>query len=179
MPFSSIDFYKVVQREQDDKEPRCSCRVSKPKLHATQSWVQQTSCNSCQKPFTNYQKLFSLTKKDPVTTTRTEMYSYINREENQEETEGSRQIFSSKMAKLKFSKYSGDDPTEWFTAWSNSLNFKGLLKEEEGVFSFIPPGRGGQPVVAVATTSLSGRRQNGDLTIFEGRVMGSLWTYKM
>jgi hypothetical protein len=107
------------------------------------------------------------------------MYSYINREENQEETEGSRQIFSSKMAKLKFSKYSGDDPTEWFTAWSNSLNFKGLLKEEEGVFSFIPPGRGGQPVVAVATTSLSGRRQNGDLTIFEGRVMGSLWTYKM
>lgn len=40
--------------------------------------------------------------------------------------------------------------------------------EEEGVFSFIPPGRGAQPVGPVlATTSLSGRRENGDLTIFE------------
>lgn len=128
MPFSSIDFYKVVQREQDDKEPRCSCRVRKPKLHATQSWVQQTSCNSWKKPFTNYQKLFSLTKKDPVTTTRTEMYSYINREENQEETEGSRQIFSSKMAKLKFSKYSGDDPTEWLNRVEQFFEFQGTAK---------------------------------------------------
>jgi hypothetical protein len=51
------------------------------------------------------------------------MYSYINREENQEETEGSRQIFSSKMAKLKFSKYSGDDPTEWLNRVEQFFEF--------------------------------------------------------
>ncbi len=33
---------------------------------------------------------------------------------HREENDGGRQIFSSKMAKLEFPKYSGDDPTEWF-----------------------------------------------------------------
>jgi len=56
------------------------------------------------------------------------MYSYINREENQEETEGSRQIFSSKMAKLKFSKYSGDDPTEWLNRVEQFFEFQGTAK---------------------------------------------------
>lgn len=28
--------------------------------------------------------------------------------------EGGREIFTSKLAKLEFPKYSGEDPTEWF-----------------------------------------------------------------
>ena len=38
--------------------------------------------------------------------------SRFNREENREETDGSRQIFSSKMAKLEFPRFTGDDPKE-------------------------------------------------------------------
>ena len=33
---------------------------------------------------------------------------------NREDHEGGRQNFSSKMAKLEFPRYSGDDSTEWF-----------------------------------------------------------------
>ena len=42
---------------------------------------------------------------------------------HREEFDGSRQIFSSKMARLEFPKCSGDHPTEWFN-WDNFSNFK-------------------------------------------------------
>jgi hypothetical protein len=55
-------------------------------------------------------------------------HSNTNREGNSrsihEENEGNRQVFSSKMAKLEFPRFSGQDPTEWFNVWTNSLNFK-------------------------------------------------------
>jgi hypothetical protein len=37
-----------------------------------------------------------------------------NREEFMEKIEGGRQMFSSKLAKLEFPIYSGNDPIEWF-----------------------------------------------------------------
>ena len=33
----------------------------------------------------------------------------------QDQLEGRRPMFTSKLAKLEFLRYSGDDPTEWFT----------------------------------------------------------------
>ena len=38
-----------------------------------------------------------------------------NKKEFRNHSEGGRPMFSSKLAKLEFPKYSGDDPTEWFT----------------------------------------------------------------
>ena len=42
-----------------------------------------------------------------------------------EENDSSRQIFSSKMAKLEFPKYSGVDPTEWFNRVAQFFKFQG------------------------------------------------------
>ena len=40
------------------------------------------------------------------------------------QNDGGRQIFSSKMAKLEFPKYSGDDPTEWFNRVAQFFEFQ-------------------------------------------------------
>jgi hypothetical protein len=51
-----------------------------------------------------------------------------NREGNSrsihEENEGYRQVFSSKMAKLEFPRYSGQDPTEWFNRVDQFFEFQ-------------------------------------------------------
>ena len=41
--------------------------------------------------------------------------SHIIGEDSQEGSAGRRPMFSSQLEKLKFPKYSGEDPTEWFT----------------------------------------------------------------
>ena len=43
-----------------------------------------------------------------------------------EETEGGRQVFSSKTARLEFPRYGGEDPTEWLNKVANSFITKRL-----------------------------------------------------
>ncbi|KAL5565238.1 hypothetical protein UlMin_028402 [Ulmus minor] len=50
---------------------------------------------------------------------------------HREETDGGRQIFSSKMAKMEFPKYSGDDPTEWFSKVAQFFEFQGTTNNQK------------------------------------------------
>ncbi|KAJ0025652.1 hypothetical protein Pint_07341 [Pistacia integerrima] len=50
---------------------------------------------------------------------------------HREENDGSKQIFSSKMAKLKFPKYSGDDPIEWFNRVAQFFKFRGTTNNQK------------------------------------------------
>ena len=45
-----------------------------------------------------------------------------------ENTEGGRPMFSSKLAKLEFPKYFGDDPTKWFTRVDQFFEYQGTLE---------------------------------------------------
>ncbi|KAA8539773.1 hypothetical protein F0562_026465 [Nyssa sinensis] len=47
-----------------------------------------------------------------------------------EQTDGSRQVFSSKLAKLEFLRYSGDDPTEWFNRVEQFFEYQGTTAVE-------------------------------------------------
>ena len=49
--------------------------------------------------------------------------SHLYREEN----DGGRHVFSSKMAKLEFQRYFGDDPIEWFNRVAQFFEFQGTL----------------------------------------------------
>ena len=51
--------------------------------------------------------------------------------QHREEIDGSRQIFSSKMAKLEFPRYSGDDPTEWFNRVAQFFEFQGTTDNQK------------------------------------------------
>ncbi|KAJ0009875.1 hypothetical protein Pint_33367 [Pistacia integerrima] len=48
-----------------------------------------------------------------------------------EENNGSRQIFSSKMAKFEFPRYSGDDPTEWFNRVAQFFDYQGMTDNQK------------------------------------------------
>ena len=50
---------------------------------------------------------------------------------HREEFDGSHQIFSSKMAKLEFPKYSGDDPIEWFDWLAYFFYFQGTIENQK------------------------------------------------
>ncbi|KAL5576818.1 hypothetical protein UlMin_018517 [Ulmus minor] len=50
---------------------------------------------------------------------------------HREENDGGRQIFSSKMAKLEFPKYSGADPTEWFNRVAQFFEFQGTADNQK------------------------------------------------
>ncbi|KAJ0044952.1 hypothetical protein Pint_05472 [Pistacia integerrima] len=50
---------------------------------------------------------------------------------HREENDGSRQIFSSKMAKLEFPKYAGDDPTKWFNRVAQFFEFQGTADNQK------------------------------------------------
>ena len=50
---------------------------------------------------------------------------------HREENDGGRQIFSSKMARLKFPKYSGEDPTEWLSRVAQFFEFQGIADNQK------------------------------------------------
>ncbi|KAA8525490.1 hypothetical protein F0562_007345 [Nyssa sinensis] len=52
-------------------------------------------------------------------------HSCNNRKENRDELDGGQSVFSSKMAKLKFPRYLGDDPTEWFNRVAQFFEYQG------------------------------------------------------
>ena len=50
---------------------------------------------------------------------------------HREEFDGSRQIFSSKMARLEFPKYFGDDSTEWFNRVAQFFEFQSTIENQK------------------------------------------------
>ena len=50
---------------------------------------------------------------------------------HREEFDGNRQNFSSKMAKLEFPKYSGDDPTKWFDRVAQFFEFQSKTENQK------------------------------------------------
>ena len=50
-----------------------------------------------------------------TTTSSSKVHSHSIREEPREIIEGGRPQFAAKLANLEFPRFSGDDPTEWFT----------------------------------------------------------------
>ena len=57
--------------------------------------------------------------------------SRSTREDSQENVEGGRPIFSSKLAKLEFPKYFGDDPTEWFTRVDQFFEYQCTMETQK------------------------------------------------
>ncbi|KAA8520752.1 hypothetical protein F0562_014976 [Nyssa sinensis] len=58
-------------------------------------------------------------------------HSRNNQEDNRDELDGGRSIFSSKMAKLEFPRYSGDDPTEWFNRVAQFFEYQGTTDAQK------------------------------------------------
>lgn len=50
---------------------------------------------------------------------------------HREENDGGRQIFSSKMARLEFPKYSGEDPIEWLSRVAQFFEFQGTADNQK------------------------------------------------
>ena len=48
-----------------------------------------------------------------------------------EESDGGRQIYSSKMAKLEFPRYYGEDPTEWLNKVGQFFEFQGTVEDQK------------------------------------------------
>lgn len=44
---------------------------------------------------------------------------------------GGREIFTSKLAKLEFPKYSGEDPTEWFNRVDQFFEYQGATEAQK------------------------------------------------
>ncbi|KAL9432532.1 hypothetical protein AB3S75_027545 [Citrus x aurantiifolia] len=57
--------------------------------------------------------------------------SHSYKEHTKEEASGSRMIFSSKMAKLEFPRYAGDEPTEWFSKVSQFFEYQGTTETQK------------------------------------------------
>jgi hypothetical protein len=53
------------------------------------------------------------------------------REDIAERAEGNRQMFSSKLAKLEFPIYSGNDPTEWFNRVDQFFEYQGTVETQK------------------------------------------------
>ncbi|KAH7575759.1 hypothetical protein JRO89_XS02G0210500 [Xanthoceras sorbifolium] len=56
--------------------------------------------------------------------------SHNTREESRESNESTRALFSSKLTKLEFPKYSRDDPIEWFTRVDQFFEFQGTMESQ-------------------------------------------------
>jgi hypothetical protein len=54
-----------------------------------------------------------------------------NREQFMEKIDGGRQMFSSKLAKLEFPIYSGNDPTEWFNRVDQFFEYQGTTEAQK------------------------------------------------
>ena len=71
------------------------------------------------------------TRQDPTSSNVNERSGQSSYGRSRENTEGRRPMFSSKLAKLEFPKYSGDDPTEWFTRVDQFFEYQGTLETQK------------------------------------------------
>ena len=68
------------------------------------------------------------TRQEPTSSNINERIGQSSYGRSCENTEGGRPMFSSKLAKLEFPKYSGDDPIEWFTCVNQFFEYQGTLE---------------------------------------------------
>lgn len=70
------------------------------------------------------------TPNDPSEPTMSSHTPHLNliKDDNHGTMDGGRQAFFSKLAKLEFPKYSGDDPTEWFTKVDQFFEYQSTLE---------------------------------------------------
>lgn len=92
-------------------------------------------------------------------------FSHTHRDETDSgryktDNKGGRHVFSSKMAKLEFSRYYGDDPTEWFNRVDQFFEYQETADNQKGVIGFIPSRRRSQSMVTMVTSSLQRGRAN-------------------
>ncbi|RVW38210.1 hypothetical protein CK203_090939 [Vitis vinifera] len=71
------------------------------------------------------------TRQDPASSNINERSGQSSYGRSSENTKGGRPMFSSKFAKLEFPKYSGDDPTEWFTRVDQFFEYQGTLETQK------------------------------------------------
>ncbi|KAJ9166893.1 hypothetical protein P3X46_021582 [Hevea brasiliensis] len=64
---------------------------------------------------------------------------YQNLTNQEESRDGGRPLVSAKLAKLEFPKYSGDDPTEWFTRVDQFFEYQGTPDSEKELWSRFGP----------------------------------------
>jgi len=77
-----------------------------------------------------YMALLSTKNSSSNTNARSGLFRH-NREEFTESAEGGRQMFSSKLTKLEFPRYSGDDPTEWFNRVEQFFEYQSTLAAQK------------------------------------------------
>lgn len=53
------------------------------------------------------------------------------REETRDNSDGGRQFFTSRLAKLEFPRFSGNDPTEWFTRVDQFFEYQGTSETQK------------------------------------------------
>lgn len=61
----------------------------------------------------------------------------MGREEGLERIDGGCQPFYSKLAKLEFPTYSGDDSTEWFNRVDQFFDYQGMTVDQKVQLAFI------------------------------------------
>ncbi|KAF2323543.1 hypothetical protein GH714_036017 [Hevea brasiliensis] len=94
----------------------------------------------------------AITKFSELTLSSKEATSSANDQASQvrtrqdESREGGKPLYSAKLAKLEFPKYSGDDPTEWFTKVDQFFEYQGTPESEK---------------VSLASYHLRGKRTSG------------------
>ncbi|RVW29332.1 hypothetical protein CK203_109103 [Vitis vinifera] len=71
------------------------------------------------------------TRQDPTSSNINERSGQSSYGRSHENTERRRPMFSSKLAKLEFPKYSGDNPTEWFTHVDQFFEYQGTLETQK------------------------------------------------
>ena len=71
------------------------------------------------------------TRQDPTSSNVNERSGQSSYGRSHENIEGRRPMFSSKLAKLEFPKYSSDDPTEWFTRVDQFFEYQGTLETQK------------------------------------------------
>ena len=71
------------------------------------------------------------TRQEPTSSNVNERSGQSSYGLSHENIEGGRPMFSSKLAKLEFPKYSGDDPTEWFTRVDQFFEYQGTLEAQK------------------------------------------------
>jgi hypothetical protein len=82
-----------------------------------------------------------LSTKDPSSSNTNDHngHSHHNKEEFKESAEGGRQMFASKLTKLEFPRYFGDDPTEWFNRVEQFFEYQGTMAAQKvSLASFHP-----------------------------------------
>ncbi|KAF2308257.1 hypothetical protein GH714_039451 [Hevea brasiliensis] len=100
----------------------------------------------------------SLTSKDASSSISNRISQNLT---NQEESrDGGRPLVSAKLAKLEFPKYSGDDPTEWFTRVDQFFEYQGTPDSEKWVHAQFHQRKSGRITQIIGRTNQTLQRES-------------------